>query len=140
MRPECSGPGTQGNIRDRMMDVRQHFLASGHRALAPDIQAILIEREHAARPLSPRQKEFIVPGAGCTLQPADKLLYLQPADNYGLRRKAGVDISLAEQAKQRASRRAGLADVHAGCDRRNRFVRLELFALDKKWREPVLVS
>jgi phosphoribosylformylglycinamidine cyclo-ligase len=88
----------------------------------------LNEREHAARFLSPRQKEFIVPGAGCTCSPPIIMNYTD----------AGVDISLADQAKQRIRRLASRTFTRGVIGGIGSFG--GLFALDKKWREPVLVS
>ena len=50
-----------GHIRDRMTTYASVF-ASEHRALAPHLQSVLIQQGHAARLLSPRQKEFIIHG------------------------------------------------------------------------------
>ena len=59
---------------------------------------------------------------------------------HGLRStpEAGVDISLADQAKQRIRRLASRTFTRGVIGGIGSFG--GLFALDKKWREPVLVS
>src|SRR6266852_8880218 len=75
-----------------------------------------VPRGYAARLLLPRQKEFTFM-------------------NYA---EAGVDISLADQAKQRIRRLASRTFTPGVIGGIGSFG--GLFALDKKWREPVLVS
>jgi len=104
------------DIGERMVTYASVFYSSRRRSLAPHLPKCFSSTGHAARLLSPRQKEFFV---------------------HGIRR-CRCEYFLADQAKQRIRRLASRtfsAGVIGGIGSFG-----GLFALDKKWREPVLVS